>query len=167
MIMTSYEGSKTYRLCNPYTSKVVVTSDTVFEENNAWQWGSNESVPIASKIFFVDYSDLEHADHEEGQPETGAEGSEEKRATPHTSSDSSCVVAPYKPAPDGHGSSSSASRPRWTEAGGLEGNVPPGCTSREKIWAYGSVSLEEPRPEVGAAASGQLTPPSSQHVFKQ
>jgi hypothetical protein len=42
MIMTGYEGSKKYRLCNPYTNKVVFTDDVVFVEEKSWNWGSKE-----------------------------------------------------------------------------------------------------------------------------
>ena len=42
MIMTGYEGSKTYRLCNPYTNKVVFKGDVIFEEGKSWNWGYNE-----------------------------------------------------------------------------------------------------------------------------
>ncbi|KAK1660307.1 hypothetical protein QYE76_048469 [Lolium multiflorum] len=53
MIMTGYDGSKTYRLCNPYTNKVVVTSDVVFEEENSWNWSSNETNSVSLVSSFI------------------------------------------------------------------------------------------------------------------
>jgi hypothetical protein len=66
LIMTGYEGSKLYRLCNPYTNKVVVTGDVVFDEEKSWNWGSNKPV---HQVFHFTYSSCEHADNSD-QPDS-------------------------------------------------------------------------------------------------
>lgn len=80
MIMTGYEeGSKAYRLCNPYTNKVVVTRDVVFEEERSWNW--DPKVHVHDELFHVTCGTVKHAENHD-QPDRNSANSHAASASP-------------------------------------------------------------------------------------
>jgi transposase InsO family protein len=56
MVLIGYEQySKAYRMFDPYTKKLCVSRDVVFEEDRSWEWVS-EKAEQSSESFTVDYS---------------------------------------------------------------------------------------------------------------
>ena len=99
MIMTGYEGPKTYRLCNPYTNKVVVMRDVVFEEENSWKWSPEELVHLDG-FFTVNYGNYEHANKKD-QPETRGDSSRAGEANCDAGVTSVGIVTTARQAPEG------------------------------------------------------------------
>ena len=64
------EESKTYRLYDPVSKKIVVSRDVVFEEDKCWNWGrSNEEV----RLDVLEWGDSNEEGSEDEQGEDGAE----------------------------------------------------------------------------------------------
>ena len=87
MIFVGYElGSKAYRCFDPINSKVVISRDVVFEENEKWNWSTNGE-NSHSLMFLPNFlSDQTH--EEESQPsDEEEEASVEVTSSSHTSSD--------------------------------------------------------------------------------
>lgn len=58
MVFVGYEdGTKAYRVYNPFTKRLHVTRDVIFEEDRQWDWVTSGSEPERREEFVVIYDD--------------------------------------------------------------------------------------------------------------
>ena len=89
-ILIGYDkNSKSYKLYNPLTKKVIVSRDVEFDESDYWRW-SNEERKVQG-LFFEDDKEEEDAPQEQAGHQTPPQspGSPTQASTPSTSESSS------------------------------------------------------------------------------
>ena len=65
VLLRMSEESKSYRLYNPISGKIVTSRDVVFNEKECWNWQGNDEVPVSDILEWGDSNEESERDEAE------------------------------------------------------------------------------------------------------